>query len=270
MQRKHSRAIGQRIATAGIGAICAAFFSQPIMAQSDAETLSDLRACGDVARDRARLACFDGVLAAEREGGGFDEEPLAQAEPENAPREPEPVSIEAAPEPEPAVASAAAGFEAVDETADETVDETARLDNERVEEAVPEPAEEAPVAVAAAVVREPDPEPAPAIAAPVPPPAEASAARDDEPVSLARRRAPPPEAEEPVVITIVDARPDPPGSARFLTEAGELLIQTSGGTLNRWDIPDVPFEANVETGALGSMFLSLGDRRRIRVRLASR
>lgn len=73
--------------------------------------------------------------------------------------------------------------------------------------------------------------------------------------------------EQPRVVTIVDVTADRPGEARFLTEAGQVYIQTSGRAPSG-GYPDVPFEATLEGGALGSVFLAVGDRRRVRVTLA--
>lgn len=64
---------------------------------------------------------------------------------------------------------------------------------------------------------------------------------------------------------IVDLTADRPGDARFITETGQVLIQTSGGT-PPGGYPDVPFEATLEDGAFGSLFLGIRERRRIRVK----
>jgi hypothetical protein len=66
---------------------------------------------------------------------------------------------------------------------------------------------------------------------------------------------------------IVDLNAELPGAARFVTDTGEVLVQTSGGT-PRGGFPEVPFEARLETGTFGSLFLGISERRRVRVRFA--
>lgn len=66
---------------------------------------------------------------------------------------------------------------------------------------------------------------------------------------------------------IVDLNASRPGAARFVTAAGEVLVQTSGGT-PRGGFPEVPFEASLEDGAFGSLFLGVSERRRVRVKWA--
>lgn len=168
----------------------------------NADVLADLEACSTLERDRARLACFDGVLAAERSGtpssepanGDASPTPSAAAEPKTAARAP------ATPEPRTAAAAPA------------TPDEAPRRR---------EPADE----------RED---------------------RDDN----GRR-----------TVTIVEINDRLPGQASFLTDTGQLYIQTSGGTPSG-GYPDVPYEATLRDGALGSLFLYISERRRVRVRRA--
>lgn len=168
-------------------------------AQTDAETLADLRACRSVERDRARLACFDGVFAAAE--GVDDSSRTSQADTGDASRAPV-QQVAASREPAEAQASSASPPQ------------------ERIERQV---------------------------ASADPPPPQEDAARR--------------------IVTIVDLNADRPGGARFLTDTGRVLIQTSGGG-NRRDYPSVPFEATLEEGTLGSQFLDYGGRRRIRVRIA--
>jgi hypothetical protein len=132
--------------------------------------LADLRACGTLARDGARLACFDGVLAAE---GAF------------APR------------------AAAAARAIPDETPRGT---TQTLEREE---------------------------------------------RDDD------RR----------TVTIVEINPMLSGVTTFVTATGQVYVQTSGGE-PPGGYPGLPFETTVRGGALGSLFLYLSERRRVRVKMA--
>jgi hypothetical protein len=177
-------------------------FSQSAMAQSDAETLADLRACGTVERDGARLACFDGVLAAEQ---------VAAAEAGVAGRR-----DSRAPGAASALVSGVSGQGRGESRAVRAAD-------------VP--------GVSAANA--------------------AAAARDEHNESKA------PETEQPRTVTIVDVNDDLPGAARFTDDAGRVFVQTSGGT-PRGGYPDVPFEARIEDGIFGSLFLYISERRRVR------
>ena len=220
-----------------LGAAVAFFVPQLAFSQTDdAATLADFRACGALQRDSARLACFDAVLAADREGGDIDETaepapvtvtvapvaPLAAAEPAETPVAPEPE-----PESEPAEAPAAATPQ-------------------------PEPAEAATESVAQTV------------------PAEVAHANETptaavRPETAAATRAARAEGTEASAFTIVEMTTRIPGAARFITDDGRVFIQTSGGS-NYRNFPDVPFPATLEDGALGSNFLRLGPRLRVRVR----
>jgi len=173
-----------RFIAVGICAMASLHYSDAGLAQSDAEMLADLRACSSVDRERARLACFDGVLASERDPSNF--ETVTEAEIPEKPTAPVEASV-------------------------------SQID-----------AEDSPVS------------------------RESSSA--DKTVSR--------------TITIVDVRPDRPGSARFLSDSGQVYIQTGGGRIDRWEIPSIPFETRIEDGALGSKFISLSDRHRVRVRIA--
>lgn len=183
-------------------------FSQSGMAQSDAETLADLRACGAVERDGARLACFDGVLAAERAAG--TEAGAAEA---GAAGRRDPSASRAASPRVSAVSAQGRG-------------------------------------ASRAAVRAADARGASAAET-------ASAARDERGESGA------PETEQPLTVTIVDINDERPGAARFTDSTGRVFVQTSGGT-PRGGYPDVPFEARIEDGVFGSLFLYVGERRRVR------
>lgn len=65
-------------------------------------------------------------------------------------------------------------------------------------------------------------------------------------------------------VTIVEVRTQVPGRAVFVTSAGEEFVQTSGRL--RLFLPDVPFQANLRSGAVGGRFLTPeGTRRSIRI-----
>jgi len=68
-------------------------------------------------------------------------------------------------------------------------------------------------------------------------------------------------------VTIVEMRAPSPRDATFVTEGGQVFVQTSGSTRGRY--PPVPFEAVLEDGAFGSLFLATGARGP-RVRVAER
>ena len=87
------RTVRRALASALCGALALVALDSA-MAQADVETLADFRACGALERDSARLACFDGVLAAHREStesdeiadsGPLDEPVPAQTEPQSPP-----------------------------------------------------------------------------------------------------------------------------------------------------------------------------------------
>lgn len=175
--------------------------------QSSAELLADLRACSTLERDGARLACFDGVLAAQGSAGA-----AAESAERSAPRAPR--------------AAPARPAEAGPESASATVPEQ-RL------AAAPQATRDA-----------------------APPRAE-----------RAEQREQPEQEDGPRTVTIVEINAVRPGEASFLTETGELYIQTSGST-PRGGYPELPYETSLRDGAFGSLFLYLGERQRIRVRAA--
>lgn len=268
-----------RLAAAAFGATFALLVPHAVVSQSnDDATLADFRACGALQRDSARLACFDGVLAADRDGGGIDEiaesaavtEPaapevaVAATEPAATPlvRTEQPDAADApaatAPQPEPAEATAANDAES-----EPTEVEAVALLPEQPSQTGVASAEEAPDSsdqseeareVPTANVAQPRPaEPLPATAAPA------------EPVLTQAAAAARSERVEASAFTIVEMTTRIPGAARFVTDDGRVFVQTSGGS-NYRNFPDVPFPAAVEDGALGSTFLRLGPRLRVRVR----
>jgi len=189
-------------------------------AQSDAETLADLRACASLERERARLACFDGVLASEREAQN-------RTAPNAAPPAPGRSGSNAAP-----LAPARAPSNP----------------------AAPAPESAASNGAARAVRSDPDATPAPV--------SPQRAAADTDRAGRASDQ-----DEMPRSVTVVNINDNIRGAARFVTESGQVLIQTGGGT-PRGGYPEVPFDAALEDGALGSLFLVLAERRRVRVRWA--
>lgn len=218
---------------ASLGAI-ALLTAQAGLTQSDAaETLADLEACAQIERDRARLACFDGVLASEPLG-----EPQAPAV--AAEESPPDLRQNSAQE-----AAATASAQAPAPAAAPSPESIARTS----------PA--SPSVASAAESR-----PAPAVAA--------TQSRDDRRASATRApvaASPDDEGEERQIVTIVSVNTQLAGSARFTTNEGQVYRQTSGGNL-RGRFPDVPFEASIERGTLSSVFLAIGDnRRRVRVAL---
>jgi len=65
-------------------------------------------------------------------------------------------------------------------------------------------------------------------------------------------------------VTIVEVRTQVPGRAVFITSEGEEFVQTSGRL--RLFLPEVPFQANLRSGAVGGRFLTPeGTRRSIRI-----
>jgi hypothetical protein len=71
--------------------------------------------------------------------------------------------------------------------------------------------------------------------------------------------------DEPEVagtVTIIEVRSLRPGAARFLAADGRLFVQRGRSFLR---LPDPPFEAELESGALGSTFFKLEQGLRIRV-----
>lgn len=182
--------------------IASVLLSSLAFAQSDAETLAELRECARVDIDRARWNCFDGVFAKEGATLAAGRAPLAQAAPA-APPASVPPSARTAP---PAAAASAAS---------------------------PAPAA-APAAVAAA-----SPEP------------------EFRPSGRSRRVAVEPatetESKTSWIVTVVEMMPRLRGNLRFVTADGEIYTQPYGEPRGRY--PEVPFEAQLETGAMGSYFI---------------
>lgn len=262
---------------AALGAALALLAPHTVISQTDdAATLADFRACGALQRDSARLACFDGVLAADREGGAVGE--IAESAP---------VTDEAAPE----------APRAAPEPAETPV---AGADRREAAEAPAATAPQAePAEATAANVEQGEPTEVQPASAPRAPPArtpvasvdqtpiagdQREAARETQTESAAGARP----AQTPATsetraaaaqtrtaavaaeaaaseFTVVEFSTRIPGSARFTTDDGRVFVQTSGGS-NYRTFPDVPFEATLEDGALGSTFLRLGPRLRVRVR----
>jgi hypothetical protein len=225
----------------GLGAL-ALLTAQAGQAQSNAEaTLADLEACAEIERDRARLACFDGVLASE---------PLSEL-----PDAPVVAEESTTPTSRQDSGAAAAG-------------ETAAAATASAEVPAATTAAPAPRSVArsspssSSVASAAQSRPAPAVVA--------TETREDQRASAAvaaNTSSPDGENAAGEIVTIVNVNTQLAGSARFTTEDGKVYRQTSGGSL-RGRVPDVPFEASIERGTLSSVFLSVGDnRRRVRVTL---
>jgi hypothetical protein len=101
-----------------------------------------------------------------------------------------------------------------------------------------------------------------------PSPAAAPAARRAEP---AARAAPEPAASPrgPQQLRIVATREIRPGDVRFETADGALYYH-NGSSTRRLAIPETPFMATLESGALGSRFLRFGPDSTQRVRVSER
>ncbi len=266
---------------AALGAAVAFPLPQPGFAQTDdAATLADFRACGALQRDSARLACFDGVLAADREGGGIDEvaasvpvtetvapepSPVVAAEPPETPvvrsEEPEPAEspVAAAPQPERPEAVAASIAQSDPPEAPPAGGPPAQSAQTSIATAERTAAASAGgEAAAIATSNSNAPRGRPAEPAPA---SETRAAADRTQVAVAAGS----ERAEASAFTIVEMTTRIPGAARFITDDGRVFVQTSGGS-NYRNFPDAPFPATLEDGALGSSFLRLGPRLRVRVR----
>ena len=119
--------------------------------------------------------------------------------------------------------------------------------------------------------RAPSP-PEPAISEPAP--GSAAAVGTVAGVAVASAPAPPPRAAAPpqsaeaadqTVVVVVEVRLRTPSSAVFVTASGEIYDQID---TTRGRYPEVPFEARIEAGSLGSRFLiSAAGGPRIRVTL---
>lgn len=236
-------------------ALCAVFAllgPESVIAQADAETLADFRACGALQRDSARLACFDGVLAADLESARGDQ--IADSAPVDEPVAPDALVAEAETEPEPAVAQASAAGVPRAVAAEAPEPAAPAPEPAQTEPQVPPPAP--PEATRAATETPDESVEIQTVSAAAAPPVETPPARE-------ARVAPSAPAEAPT-LRIVEMRTRIPGAARFITDDGRVFVQTSGGS-NYRNYPDVPFDATLEDGALGSTFLRLGPRLRVRV-----
>jgi len=117
--------------------------------------------------------------------------------------------------------------------------------------------------------------PAPAPAAPRPvasqPVAAAPVERETAPAAEPARAAEPAGSEEAAVarLQIVDTMEIRPGNIRFESADGALYYY-SGSSSRPLDLPDTPFAATLEPGALGSRFLRFGPGNRERVRVSER
>ena len=114
------------------------------------------------------------------------------------------------------------------------------------------------------------PEAAPAAATPVSTVAESAEAAisvEDDASQSRRDRDDAFAVDETETLVIVETGALRRGNATFLTEDGRLFVQTSGPTSR--NLPPVPFEATLEDGAFGSVFL-LAPSARLRIRVAER
>lgn len=102
-------------------------------------------------------------------------------------------------------------------------------------------------------------------ARPTPPQPAAGARADDAAPGRQRDRDRAREEAAAETILIVEARREYRGNAIFVTDDGRSFLQTSGNTARV--LPEAPFEATLEDGAFGSVFLvarSAGLRVRVR------
>ena len=245
--------VSRWLAAAASGAL-AVLASDSVMAQADAETLADFRACGALQRDSARLACFDGVLAADRESADSDAIADSELVDESVAPDVPVVEAETAPEPAPAPARAPAASAppAVAAEAPESV--TPAPEPTQTERQAPPPAPPEATQVAGATPDETAETQTASVAAA--PPVQTPPARE--------ARVAPSEPADVPTLRIVAMNTRIPGAARFVADDGRVFVQTSGGS-NYRNFPDVPFDATLEPGALGSTFLRLGPRLRVRV-----
>lgn len=121
------------------------------------------------------------------------------------------------------------------------------------------PARTAPAAPEASPAARAAPAPSARAAAPTPtaPPAQRNAA----PAPPARAAST--SSSELRTVRIVEVMDRIPGAARFVADTGEVFVQTTGS--GRMMLPNVPFEAEIQSGALGSRFLVPEGRARIRI-----
>lgn len=196
-------------------------------AQTDAERLEALRGCLGIESDAARLLCFESIVSAEPDAGTTAN---ARVEPTAEAERP--------------------GSPGASETADGTSEHLA-ADREQPPPATAEPA--GIDAVAAADVSTVDE----SAAATIPVEDGASQSRRNADDAFA--------VDETETLVIVETGALRRGNATFLTDDGRLFVQTSGPTSR--NLPSVPFEATLEDGAFGSVFL-VAPSARLRIRVA--
>jgi hypothetical protein len=95
-------------------------------------------------------------------------------------------------------------------------------------------------------------ESAAAIASDTAPVPQAVAPQAPEAATAAAPAAPPAQENAPRTIVVKELRLRTPSNAVFITDTGEIWHQTGSG---RGRYPEVPFEATLESGTLGSTFL---------------
>ncbi len=200
---------------------------QAAFAQTDAERLEALRGCLGIQSDAARLLCFESIVSAEPAAGTTANE---RVEP--------PADVERPGSPD--------AHGAADETGE-------HLAGDR-EQPPPATAEPAGIdAVAAADVSTADDS------------AAANTPAEDGASQSRRDRDEPVAADETETLVVVETGALRRGNATFLTDDDRLFVQTSGPTSR--NLPPVPFEATLEDGAFGSVFL-VAPSARLRIRVA--
>lgn len=196
-------------------------------AQTDAERLEALRGCLGIESDAARLLCFESIVSAEPDAGTTANERV-----------------------DPTADAERSGSPDAPGAADENGEHLAG-DHEQPPPATAEPA--GIDAVAAADVSTVDE----SAAATIPVEDGASQSRRNADDAFA--------VDETEILVIVETGALRRGNATFLTDDGRLFVQTSGPTSR--NLPPVPFEATLEDGAFGSVFL-VAPSARLRIRVA--